>query len=583
MQRPRWFWLFAAVISVTLFTFAACGDDDKDEPSGEDTPTTGATTTPGDDEYAFVLTDAPDDAAAPEDQKLRVNLRGEPDTIDPQKASFADSISVTHMLFAGLLTFDDDVNVVPLLAKEVPSLANGGISSDGLTYTFKLRTDAKWSDGQPVTANDFEYAMKRLFDPNVGGYYASVFTDIVGAADAYAATEATPAEVQALLDQVGVEATDDSTLVVTLTQSVPTFVQRMVLHSTLPIRQDVVAAHPDDWTEPENIVTNGPFALTEWVHEDHLTMKANPDFFLGEPILQEITMVMQPDTNVTYAQYQADELETAQVPPAAREEVRNTLADELQQGSQLSTFGVQINNGAAPFDDVNVRKALNAAMDRDAYIVGVLQGVGLPATSWIPPGIPGSDTERGIGFDAAAAKQFLADSEKYPNGEGMPAIKFMLADDTQNLLIGEYVKAQARDVLGIDIELEVLESAAYEERHSNEEFQLALAGWGADYPDPDNWLPAQFGTDASLNQYNYSNPEVDALFDQAAVELDNDKRIALYEQAETIIIEQDSGIIPLSYTATFHLKKPRVKGWRQHPLDAQIPGDYGYARVYISN
>lgn len=574
------------MLAIMLAVFAACGGDDDDDDGGDGDSTPQAGNTPGSGDgggYQYVLTEAPDDAAPPEDQKLRVNLRGEPDSIDPQKSNFADNITVEHLIFAGLVTFDDDVNVVPLLATEVPSLENGGISSDGLTYTFKMRTDTKWTDGQPVTAGDFEYAMKRLFDPTVGVYYASFFTDIVGAQETYEATDASPEQIAEMTAKIGVKAIDDGTLEIKLARPVATFLQRMALHSTLPVRQDVVEAHPADWTEPENIVTNGPFKLKEWAHEDHITLEANPDFFLGEPVLQEITMVMQADTNVTYAQYQADELETAQVPPAARQQVRSELADELQEGNTLSTFGIQVNSAEPPFDDANVRKAFSAAMDRDAYVTGVLQGVGVPATAWVPPGIPGSDEDRGIGFDADQAKEFLAQSEKYPNGDGIPGIKFMIADDTQNLLIGEFVKAQARDVLGIEIELEVLESSAYEERHNNADFQLALGGWGADYPDPDNWLPQQFGTGASLNVYNYSNPAVDDLFERAAAELDNDARIALYEEAETIILEEDAGIIPLSYSAVFHLVKPRVKGWRQSPLDATIPGDYNYARVYIGD
>jgi oligopeptide transport system substrate-binding protein len=243
---------------------------------------------------------------------------------------------------------------------------------------------------------------------------------------------------------------------------------------------------------------------------------------------------------------------------------------------------VNFNNQEPPFDDVNVRRAFAAAFDRDAYITGVRQGVGVPAITWIPPGIPGHDPEVGIPFDAEQARQYLADSEKYPDGEGMPAITFTAADDTTNQLIAEYVKAQASEVLGIDIEIEILESSAYEEAFNSSDFQMNLGGWAADYPDPDNWLPGQFGTDASGNQYLYSNPEVDALFEQAAVEMDNEKRIDLYEQAQKIIFQDDAGIAPLEHVATFHLVKPNVKGWQLHPMDAQIPGDFSYARVYIA-
>lgn len=579
----RWTILLAIFIAAWTAIAPACGGgDDDDDNGGGNTPSAQQTVPAGDDEYQFILTEAPDDAAPPEQQELTVNLRGEPDTIDPQKTSFSDSISVERLIFAGLITFDDDLNLVPVIATEVPTQENGGISADGLTYTFNLRTDAKWTDGQTVTANDFEYAIRRLFNPTLGAYYASLYTDIVGAAASLEATDPTEEQIATAAEAIGVNAIDDTTLEIKLAQPVATFAQRMALHPVFPVREDIVTANPDDWTEAENIVTNGPFRLTEWAHESQFTLEANPDFFLGEPVLQKITMIMQADTNVALAAYDSGELDTSQVPPAAVNDVRGRAGDELQEGNTLVTFAVMMNNGRPPFDDVNVRKALAAALDRDAYITAIRQGVGVPSITWIPEGIPGHDPEVGIAFDAEQARQYLADSEKYPNGEGISTLTFTAADDTTNQLIAEYVKAQLDEVLGLTVDIEILESSAYEERYNTEEYQMAFSGWGADYPDPDNWIPSQFRSDASLNQYGYSNPEVDRLIDQAAAELDNDARIQLYEDAQRIILVDDTAIAPLEVNAIFHLVKSNVKGWRQHPLDAQIPGDYSYGRVYIS-
>jgi oligopeptide transport system substrate-binding protein len=596
-----------AVMALTLAV--ACGDDDDDdddatpeetstaeqteeateeatgEATGEETGTSEATseaTEAPESGFQNILTEPPADAAPPEDQHLRVNLQGEPASIDPQKSNFADNITVERLIFSGLLTFDDDVNVVPLIATEVPSVENGGISEDGLTYTFHLREDATWTDGQPVTAHDFEFAIKRLFDPTVGVYYAGFYTEIAGAAETYAATDATAEEIAALTEAIGVTAVDDYTLEIQLAQPVATFLQRMALHAVLPVREDIVTSNPEDWTEPANIISNGPYRLTAWTHESELTVEANPDYFLGEPVLKKITMIMQPDTNVSLASFDSDELDTTPVPPANVQQARTERGDELQEGTELTTFALEFNNEEPPFDDPAVRRAFAAAMDRDAYVVGVRQGVGVPAITWVPPGIPGHDPEVGIPFDPEQAMAFLAESEQYPNGEGLPPIKVTVSDSTTAQLSAEYVVAQASDNLGLEIEAEILDSAAYEEAYNNSRFQMVFGGWGADYPDPDNWLQAQFLTGSSLNQYKYSNPEVDELLNQAAVELDNDARIALYEEAQRIILVDDAGIAPVFHRGIFHLVKPHVKGWQIHPLDAGIVGDYSFPRTYIA-
>jgi oligopeptide transport system substrate-binding protein len=579
--RIKWHGILVAVVAAGFVFTAACGDDDKSTDPTASTSATAATPASG-AEYQYVLTEAPSDAAPPDRQKLNVNLRGEPDSLDPQKSNFADNVTVERLLFAGLVTFDDDLAIVPLVAAEVPSVENGGISSDGLTYTFKLRGDTKWSDGQIVTAKDFQFAIRRLFDPTVGVYYASFYTDIVGATDTFAATDASLEEIARLSAAIAVTAIDDTTLEIKLEKPVSSFLARMALHAVYPVREDVVSAHPDDWTESDTIITNGPFTLEQWEHEDHITLKANPGFFLGEPVLQEIRMVMQSDTNVALAQYVEGALSTSQVPPAARNDIRNTRKAELREGNTLSTFALEFNSSKPPFDDVNVRKAFAAAMDRDAYVTAVLQGVGVPSVTWIPPGVPGHDPDAGIPFDASAAKNFLATSEKYPGGDGMPSIKFTAADDTANQLIAAFVKTQAQDILGVNVEIDIRPSAAFQAAHNTGDFQMAFGGWGADYPDPDNWLPAQFGTGASLNVYGYSNAEVDRLLAEAASELDTEQRIGLYQQAQQIIIARDAAVAPLDHDAIFHLVKPSVKGWRLSPLDAQIPGDFGYARVYIS-
>jgi oligopeptide transport system substrate-binding protein len=509
-----------------------------------------------------------------ERQELRIRTSGEPTTLDPQIAAFANDVTIIKQLFRGLVWYDQDLGVVPAAAKELPSRENGGISEDGLTYTFKLRDDLVWSDGEPLTAADFEYSLKRLFDPQAGaqGYYYSFYTNIVGS-EAYAAG-------QGSAEEVGVKAIDDTTLEIKLTRVQPTLLQLLALWPAFPIRQDMVEKHGEAWTDAGNLIGNGPFVLKEWIHGDHITVEANANYWGDDkPALQRIVFQMIPDESVALVAYQNDELDMTAVPSAdIRRFERNP---ELLKYAELSTLAQGFNNTRDPFTDPLVRKAFKMAVDSQAYVDSVLQGAGLAAFGWIPPGMPGYNPDIGAAyaFDPEGAKELLAQAG-YPNGEGLPHITITIADTQTGTLTAQFLQEQLRINLGVNIDIEVLESATYQERYLASEFQFALVGWEADYADPENWLPQIFGTDAGLNQYRYSNPVVDDLFAQAAVELDNGKRLELYDQAQQIIIDDDMGTAPLCYSIREWLVKPSVTGIVTTGLDSS-PGDWFYTKVRI--
>ena len=551
-HKYRWLWLFAAVAVIAVLAFAGCKEDKE---AGK-TPTAGETP-----------------LAA--DQTLRVRLAGEPQTLDPQVTGFDVDISIVKQLFRGLFYYDGpDMNVVPAVATKLPTKGDG-ISDDGLTYTIELRDDQTWSDGKPVTAGDFVYALKRLFDPEVGatGYYYSFYTAIVGA-EAAAAGEGS-------LDDIGVTAVNDTTLEIKLTRQQPTLLTLLAMWPAYPIRQDVIEAKGDAWIDAGNLVGNGPMVLSEWVHQDHITVTANPNYAGDDkPTLQKIVFRMIPAEGKALIAYQNNEIDLAPIPLPDTATFEGN-AEQLKY-EELTVFAWEFNNTAAPFDNPDVRKAFGMATDRDTYISAVRGGVGHATTSWLPPGIPGYDASRGsaFAFNKDKAVQALTDAG-FPNGAGLPEVTLTIADSEAGRLSAEFLQQQIKQNLGVDIKIEVLESATYEDHYLASDFQVVLGGWGADYADPENWLPQLFGTDASGNQYKYSNRDFDDLMDEAATELDNDKRIKLYQDAEKILIDDDMGVAPLFNRVRNWLLKPYVDGFTTTGLDGNVPGDFFYNRVKI--
>jgi oligopeptide transport system substrate-binding protein len=449
-----------------------------------------------------------------------------------------------------------------------------------------------WSDGQPVTAADFVYSMKRALDPKLAGSYAGFFYSLDGAM-AYNSALGTPeeaktpsdAELAAMREGVGISATDDHTLVYKLAQPNPSFLNLLALWTAFPVRQDVVEQFGETWTEAETHVGNGAFMLSEWTHGEKLVLEPNPHWFGEAPSLTRIEFFVIEDDVAAYQAYKADEIDVVTVPPPALEEVSGAgspFADQLTIEADLATFALFMNYKTAPFDNEMVRKAFGTAIDRNAYVNGVLAGGGVPTTSWVPPGQPGYNAEIGsqYGFDAAAAKQLLADAG-YADGAGLPEIKFTMVNSDTNRLVGQFVQDQLKQNLGVDVSFEYVELKEYFRIFATGQHQIVIQRWGADWPYPDNWLPDLFTTGTPNNFNGYSNSSFDALMQQAAAETDNDKRLALYDQAHKLVID-DAGIVPLYNPVTHVLVKPDVMNYVITGLDGYVKGDLGFHQVFIA-
>ena len=518
-------------------------------------------------------------------QEFRVNLAGEPDSIDPNRASFSTEITIVKQLFQGVLGFNQDLSLKPVTAAEIPSVANGGISAAGLTYTFKLRSDVKWSDGKAVVAGDYVYSIKRMLDPDLATDYASFYYSIKGA-ERYNGAGNESADTKAALKAfVGVSAPDDKTLKIVLESPKPTFLQIMALWPAYPVRQDIIEKYGAKWTEAGNLIGNGPFLLSEWVHQDHITLTANPNYWGAKPKLQKITFKMITDINAELAAYKNNELDMSRVPPGTE---KATMADpamskELLRGADLVTFAFQFNVKKAPFDNKLVRQGLSMAIDRDAFVNQVRGGVGRATTSWIPPGMPGFDPNLGseFKFNVTKAKETLAKAG-YSDLSKLPTLTFQYSDTAGNRTISQFLQGQMKQNLGIDIKLEPMESKSFQALiKENNINNFAFLGWGADYPDPDNWLPELYGTGAGNNHTNYSNPEFDKLAKQADSELDNTKRLQMWAQAQKMVVD-DAPVIFLFNRERFWLVKPSLADLTVTSMDGGVPGDSFFTVPYIA-
>jgi oligopeptide transport system substrate-binding protein len=500
------------------------------------------------------------------DQELTVRIAADPGTFDPQLAAVAEEISVVKQLYRGLFTYDEDLNVVPSVAVEVPTRENGGISGDGLVYTIKLRNDATWSDGQPVTAANFVYAFKRLFDPEAGaqGYYFDFYTAIAGAAE-FASGEGTAEGVQ-------VRAIDDWTLEITLAHELPTLPTLLALWPASPLREDVIAQHGAAWTEPANFVGNGPFVLASYAPEQNITLAANTTYWGDDaPELQRMVYQVIPDDSAALIAYESGAIDMTAIPVA--DACRFEGNAEQVRYPQLETYALQYNNGQAPFDNVLVRQAISRAIDREAYVAIVQQNVGTPTTSWLPPGLPGAAADVGtdLDYDPEAAQALLSEAG-YPDGDGFPSVTLMVPESESGQLTAEFIKTQLNETLGIDIGTETLQEDAFFDSYFGGTFDVVFLSWFADYADPENWLPQQFATDGGFNVIGYSNPQVDELLAKAAVELDPEARLALYDEAHRLVIS-DQAITPVYHPDRNHLVRSSVDGLTTTALDAE-PGDW---------
>lgn len=497
--------------------------------------------------------------------ELRVPMGGEPDTIDPQRVSFVNEVAQTMLVYSALMTFDPDtLRPVPHMAAAMPD-----VSDDGLTYTFTIRADAKYSDGRAVEASDFVYGFQRLCDPDVAGDYAFTGYVVVGCEEyntAYLRNEPA-ARLAELRAAVGVRAVDARTVEYRLREEAPYFPSIMGLWVGVPTREDMVARGGDRWTEPATFIGNGPFKLVEWRHNERMVFERN-EHYVPKPKLKRIVKTQIADAAVAFAAYRGDEIDIYGVAGEDRRLVEgdSELSAQLVKAGGSCTFYYGFNVERPPFDDPRVRLAFARAFDREAFVRDIQRGLGSVNESFIPPGFPGHDAEdRTQSFDPAAARALLSES-RY--GANVPPVKFTYASSALAKTRAEWIVGQWRQHLGIDVALDPVDRTAYtrllKERATTP--QVYSLGWCADYPDEQNWLTTVFHSTTTISSTGWRSEEFDALTRQADAEPDAARRGELYLRAQRVLTAEAPAAFYAS-DASWLLVKPWVQGHKNSSMD----------------
>ena len=482
-------------------------------------------------------------------QIFRMNLSNEPPTLDWSLATDSVSFTVITNLMEGLTEYDDQLRPRPAVAKRWE------VSPDGKTYTFYLRPEATWTDGRPVTAHDFVYSWRRLLDPKTAAQYAYFLYDVVNAYDYNTGRITDPS-------WVGVRARDDRTLEVRLRKPLVYFPSLMTFMVTFPQRRDLIEKLGDRWTEPAHLVTNGPFRLVDWQHEYKLILDANSGYREGKPKLDRIEMFIVNELTTALTLYETSDLEIANLPPEAIPTYERT--PEHHRHPLLRGYYYSFNVNKPPFDDVRIRKAFAMAIDREE-IVRILKGGEIPALSWIPQGMFAYNSSIGLRFDPAEAQRLLAEAG-YPNGRGLEPVTAVFNTGPVNTLVAENLQYQWRRTLNVVVRLDNMEWKVYLERLKTDPPALFRLSWGADYPDPDNFM-ALFTTDGGNNRTGWGNRHYDALIRRAASEPDHGRRFQLYNEAQRILVEREVPIIPLFVAVQNIMVKPYVKNLRFNAME----------------
>lgn len=514
--------------------------------------------------------------AGPERFDLNVCIASEPETLDPTLNRTVDQAIMAHHLFEGLYKWVDDGSGGAVLAPgQITGAPQKTANADGsVTYTFTLRDDIKWSDGQPVTAHDFEYAWKRLVDPDTFASY-SYMLNMVKNANQIMSGLAEP-------DTLGVAATGDKTLVVELTYDCPYFDEICAFPTCMPLRKDAVESVSFGWDlRPETYVTNGPYRLADWQHNSYIRMEPNAHYYdratLGP---DSITFRLMDDNRAMLTAFQNGELDYMQNPPP--DEVASLLASgDLIPGNYLGTYYACFNNAKAPFDDARVRKAFSLAVDREFLVTQITQIGEQPAGGWVPPNIDDVGGHTGADFrtvggdylavdaagyaaDCAEARQLLADAG-YPGGKGFPAVTYLYNTDDRHDAIARALQTMWKDVLGVEVVLDWQDWSVFLQSRTSGDYNICRNGWICDYNDPMNFLD-MFLTGGGNNDPQYASPAYDALVSEALMTADPAKRMAIMHQAEELLIDEDAAIAPLFYYNQPYLLSDRVQGMYYTPL-----------------
>ena len=492
----------------------------------------------------------------PPPQGGTLNLYGvDPMTLDPAIAGDATSHEYIIQLFSGLLSLDDNLIPVPDIARR------WDISRDGRVYTFYLRRDVKFHNGQGVKAWDFKYSWERAAAPTTRSLTAATYLgDIVGVKEVLTGKSK---EIS------GVKVIDDYTLQVTIEAPLSYFLSKLTYPTAFVVNSADVKSGSDWWRSPDG---TGPFKLSQWQSKNRLVLERN-EFYYGK-MADLNSVIFQLYSGVPMNLYETGKIDVTDVSLIYIDQANDKNGhyyQELQVVPELSFYYIGFDTTRPPFDDVNVRRAFSQAIDKDKLVSLVFRDMTQRADGILPPGIPGYNKDlTGLSFDINRARQLIKES-RYGDVKNLPPITITASGQGGDIPrdLGAIIY-QWRQNLGVDVEVRQMEPERFIYNLAEEKDEMFVLGWIADYPHPQDFLDILFHSGVQNNYGEYSNLEVDALLDKARAEQDVNLSLSLYQQAEQKLIN-DAATLPLYFGKNFILVKPYVKGYKVNPL--------GYARL----
>jgi oligopeptide transport system substrate-binding protein len=465
-----------------------------------------------------------------------------------------------ELIFSGLVTFDPELKVIP-------DLAESWKTDDGMTYIFKLRRNARFHNGRPVIAQDFIYSWERAANPKTQSDTVLTYLgDIVGVKEMRAGKA----------DHIaGLKALDDYTLQVTIDAPKPYFLLKLTYATAVVVDRENVESGPGWYRTPNG---TGPYRLVRWEPMKQIVYVRNNDYYREPPAIPSVVTNLYSGTGIRLYETGAIDVTSVSRSDVARVlDPKDLLNPDVMSSVNMCTSYVTFDTKQPPFDDVKVRQAFAHAFDRQKFIDVVLLGIGVPAKGIYPPALPGFNRDfQGLSFDPARARNLLAES-KYGGTAKMPAIVYTTSGGAGYVSAAVAAQIQMwQQTLGVAITVENIESDKYnDELAAGRHGQIISEGWCADYPDPENFADVLFHSGAEHNRGHYSNSQVDALLEQARVELDPAKRIRLYQQVEPLIVN-DAPTVFTYHSMSYVLVKPYIQGYVLSPIS--IPTIY-YLRI----
>ena len=530
-------------------------------------------------------------AAQDDGNVLRIHQIVYPDVVDPQKSSYANELAILALVYEGLTRLNDKQETVPAAAE------SWEYNDDATQITFHLRPDLKYSDGSPLTAENFRYAIERTCDPVTAGEYQSILFGVVGCEDFAGLAldengetrEYTPEEYDTAKAALGVRTLDDLTLQVDLVDPTPFFHTIAYTWVMYPVKADVVAKDPDTWWKSaENHIGNGPFKVSSIEEDQEWTFEANDNYWQGRPKLDGIDYVYVDDAAVALEAYRAGDLDIVSLEPPQIPEVEadSDLASQMVVYPLASTYNLEMNLSTEPFNDPKVREAFAYAFDRETYCKEVRSGDCTPTLSWIPQGTPGAIETDAFAFDPEAAVKALAESS-YGGPENLPEIKMYYNGERSGAQErAEWMAGQYRDILGVELTLQPTDGTtpiSLTKDAATHPQLVTLGGWAQDYPDPQNWLSVFWTCDSSFaSRVGYCNEEFDRLTHLGDTTVDQDQRIEYYKQAGEILVEDQPGPFIMNLAANF-VVNPDVTGYTPTPAEGEWPGQFSSLMTITKN